>query len=101
METIFEFTSELWVWDARDDASWVFATVPVEVSEEIADMTLPARGFGSVRVTVRAGATEWQTSLFPDSKLGSYVLPVKKAVRVTEGLAVGDVAAFELGVSPE
>lgn len=101
MEATFAFSTELWLWDARDDASWVFATVPVEVSEEITDMTPPRRGFGSVKVTVRVGASEWRTSVFPDSKLGSYVLPVKKAIRRAEGLEVGDAVDFELDVAPE
>ena len=101
MDATFDFTAELWLWDARDDASWVFATVPAEVGEEIADMAPPRRGFGSVKVTVRVGGSEWRTSVFPDSTLGCYVLPVKKAVRRAEGLDVGDSAAFELDVAPE
>jgi hypothetical protein len=32
----------------------------------------------------------------PDSKQGTYVLPVKKAVRVREGLAEGDQVAVAL-----
>jgi hypothetical protein len=47
------------------------------------------RGFGSVRVRVTVGATTWNTSIFPDTKSESYVLPVKKAVRSSEGLGDG------------
>lgn len=94
----FVFTAELWEWDARDDSSWVFATVPLEVADEIRDLTPPRRGFGSVRVEVRTGHTRWRTSVFPDARSGSYVLPVKKAVRVAEALDVGEPAEFELAV---
>ncbi|MEU3627219.1 DUF1905 domain-containing protein [Amycolatopsis coloradensis] len=52
----------------------------------------PRRGFGAVRVGVGIGGSEWKTSIFPDSQRGSYVLPVKKAVRKAEGLEEGDVA---------
>jgi hypothetical protein len=34
--------------------------------------------------------------VFPDSTAGTYVLPVKKAVRTAEGLAVGDTAHVRL-----
>jgi hypothetical protein len=64
--------------------------VPAEVSDDIAQVTAGARhGFGSVRVVATIGATTWQTSVFPDSKSGTYLLPVKKPVRVAEGLSSG------------
>jgi Domain of unknown function (DUF1905) len=39
---------------------------------------------------VRVGGSEWLTSVFPDSKQQAYVLPIKKAVRVAEGIVPGD-----------
>jgi hypothetical protein len=40
------------------------------------------------------GGTTWQTSIFPDRKTGTYVLPMKKAVRTAEHLLTGaDVVA--------
>ncbi|MFQ5558138.1 MAG: DUF1905 domain-containing protein, partial [Acidimicrobiales bacterium] len=61
MRATFSFHAELYEWDARDDSSWVFVTLPVEVADEIRDMALPRRGFGSVRVGVRTGGSEWRT----------------------------------------
>ena len=101
MEATFEFRAELWEWDARDDASWVFVTLPVDLAEDIQDMALPRKGFGSVKVRVRCGSSEWRTSVFPDSRSGSYVLPLKKAVRAKEKLEVGVTAAFEIDVALE
>lgn len=101
MDATFGFRAELYEWDARDDASWVFVTVPADVSEDVRDMELPRRGFGSVRVRVRLGGSEWRTSIFPDSKSGCYVLPVKKVVRKTEMIEVGDQGEFEIDMAPE
>lgn len=53
------------------------------------------RGFGSVKVTVRVGETRWQTSLFPQ-KTGGWFLPIKKPVRLAEGLEEGDLVEVEL-----
>jgi hypothetical protein len=53
------------------------------------------RGFGSVKVTARIGDSEWQTSLFPQ-KSGGWFLPVKKPVRLAEGLDFGDEVEGEL-----
>lgn len=99
MEVRFAFDAELYLWDARDDASWVFVTVPVDVADDIREMELPRRGFGAVAVRVRCGASRWRTSVFPDRRSGSYVLPVKKAVRLREGIDVGDSARFEIDVT--
>lgn len=95
---IIDFDAELWRWEARSE-SWTFVSLPVEVSEDIRDLPGgPPRGFGAVRVRVTIGGTEWKTSIFPDSKRGAYVLPVKRAVRKAEGLEVGDVVSVTVEV---
>jgi hypothetical protein len=91
---IVEFRAELWVWEARPDEGWTFVTLPEDESEEIREMTggRERRGFGSVRVEARIGTTVWRTSIFPDSRSGCYVLPVKKAVRRAQRVEAGDAA---------
>jgi hypothetical protein len=49
-------------------------------------------------VEVTVGSTTWRTSLFPDTKRATYLLPVKKAVRTAEGLADGTRVDAELDV---
>jgi len=72
-------------------AAWHFVTLPHDVADEIDELTAQTRrGFGSVRVCVTIGATTWNTSIFPDTKAESYVLPVKKPVRSAERLAAPD-----------
>jgi hypothetical protein len=53
------------------------------------------RGFGSVKVAARIGHSCWQTSLFPQ-KSGGWFLPVKKPVRLAQGLEFGDRVEGEL-----
>lgn len=84
----FEFTSELWRWPAQD--AWRFVTVPADFADAIRLSAGPPRGFGSVRVEATVGGTSWRTSLFPDAGRGTYVLPVKRAVRQAEDLEDGD-----------
>jgi len=54
------------------------------------------KGFGSVRVTAEIAGQSWQTSVFPDSRSGSYLLPVKKAVRTAARISAGDEVAVRL-----
>lgn len=95
----FRFTGELWL--AEVEAAWVFVTVPVSISDEIAESVTAKAGFGSVRVRARIGGTAWETSVFPDSRRGAYILPVKKAVRRAESVEVGDEVRVDLKVLPE
>lgn len=79
-----------------------FIAVTGEAAEQVAGYELARRlelgkrrGFGSVKVEVRLGGSTWKTSLFPLKGEG-WFLPLKKPVRVTEGLAEGDVVEVEL-----
>ncbi|WP_436793862.1 DUF1905 domain-containing protein [Actinospongicola halichondriae] len=92
---MYRFEAELWL--HAGDAAWYFVTLPDDVSDDIeARSDGSTRGFGSVRVEVTVGATTWATSVFPDTKRGAYILPVKKPVRKSEGLDDGDVVTVEL-----
>jgi hypothetical protein len=87
----YEFDAQLWLWDARKTDTWTFVSLPEPLADEILDLVgTRARGFGSVRVEVTLGGSVWRTSLFPDATAGTYVLPVKKAVRRGEDLDTGD-----------
>jgi hypothetical protein len=47
---------------------------------------------------VTIGGSQWSTSLFPDKSRATYVLPVKKPVRIAEDLTAGSKARIELVV---
>ena len=92
------FVAELWA-HGDDPGSWHFVTLPMDAAEEVRDDAGPRPGFGSIRVSVTVGATTWQTSLFPESGGESFVLPVKKPVRVAEGVEAGDVCELTVEVA--
>lgn len=95
MQPTFTFPAELWLHSA---GKWVFASVPEDESDEIRDIVPNPRGFGSVRVGVQIGDTSWKTSVFPSSESGTFVLPIKKAVRTAENIDVGDETTIELTI---
>lgn len=85
------------VWEHDGNAAWHFVSVPEDIADEIAERSAGrTRGFGSVRVEVTIGGSTWRTSLFPDARRGTYVLPVKRAVRAAEGLVDGSSAGLLL-----
>ena len=81
----FEFVAPLWRHPGDD--GWHFVSVPPETSDDLTDLSQGIRrGFGSVRVSVTVGATTWRTSVFPDRRSGTYLLPMKRSVRDAERL---------------
>ena len=95
---IVEFEGDVFRWDARADSSWFFTALPPEPGAFIREIPRPYRGFGAVRVRARVGGSEWSTSIFPDSGSGSYVLPLKKAVRDAERLVDGGPVTVRLEI---
>ncbi len=90
-----DFSETVFLWQGK--AAWHFIPVPQDLSEDIQEMFGRERsGWGSVKVTARIGATTWQTSIFPDSTRGSYLLPLKKAVRTAESIVAGDTVHVTL-----
>lgn len=91
-----EFRAELWEW--RGPAPFYWLTLPESAAEHIRAAAEVSYGWGAIPVTVRVGATEWETSLLP--KDGGYVLPVKQVVRRREGIEDGDTVTASLIVAP-
>lgn len=94
---IVDFSGEVFLWEARSD-SWFFVALPSELSADIQEIPRVPRGFGSVRVLARIGGSQWRTSIFPDAQRGAYVLPLKRTVRLAEGIADGQHLAVSLEV---
>ena len=101
----FRFKSRVFVWGAgdverRDDSSqWRFARVPENISAKIKEMQKGRlrRGWGAVYAKAKIKKTEWQTSIFPDRRSATYLLPLKKEVRYQENLYDG----IEVNISIE
>lgn len=93
----FEFTAELVEMDMK--GAWFFITLPKNYYDDIKELTgsLTIKGFGSVRVEARIGASTWNTSIFP-SREKVYCLPVKKQIRNAEDLENGSMVSVELKI---
>ncbi|SDP57858.1 protein of unknown function [Arthrobacter sp. ok909] len=99
MTASYSFRGELWHYP--EESGWHFITLPWDLAEELRDDAAPFRkAFGSVKVTAYIAGQRWSTSLFPDSKSGSYLLPVKKGIRTAAGIRAGDEVDVELQLEP-
>ena len=93
----YSFKAELWVWEGQ--GAWHFLTLPKDISAEIKEAFCTGRpGFGSIRVTAIIKGHVWKTSIFPDSKSGCYLLPVKAEIRKKANISAGDKIDIDLQV---
>lgn len=98
-DSTYQFRAKVWRWTGGK-ASWYFVTLPQSVSREIRAVDAGPRrtGFGSLRVAARIGTSSWQTSIFPSIEAGSYLLPLKAAVRKAEQLREGKQVRVQVTV---
>ncbi len=95
-KSTYTFKTEVWLYPG-ETANWYFVTVPKKQSGQIKkNFGERARGWGSLPVEVTVGKSRWTTSIFPDKKSGSYLLPIKANIRKKEAIEKGDRISFLL-----
>jgi hypothetical protein len=88
--------SEVWLYPGM--SGWHFVGIPKKESEEIKKERKAKAGFGSVPVVVTVGKTTWKTSIFPDKRTGTYLLPIKAEVRKKENIFSGEIVALTIQI---
>jgi hypothetical protein len=93
---MFEFCAALFKYHGPQ--AWYFVAIPQDIYQEITKLPKSTVAFGSIPVRVCIGKSPWKTSLFPDKKSGTYLLPIKASIREKERLEDGDVVNLRLWV---
>lgn len=97
MKNIYKMRAKIWLYPGM--SGWHFVTLPKKQSGTIKKLFgAMKRGWGSLPVNVTIGKTKWKTSIFPDKKADSYLLPFKAEVRKKEEIAAGDAISFSLEI---
>lgn len=84
----YDFEAE--IWRSSGAGGWFFVTLPAEVADGLRALSGPRAGFGSLRVRAEIAGLAWDTSVFPDARSGSFLLPLKAQVRRRAGVTAGD-----------
>ncbi|MBI4080555.1 MAG: DUF1905 domain-containing protein [Candidatus Levybacteria bacterium] len=93
----YEIRNNVWLYPGM--AGWHFVSIPQDISEDIKNnFGNRKRGWGSLPVIVTIGKTSWRTSIFPDKKVGGYLLPLKAEVRKKEGIVAEDTVSLLLEI---
>lgn len=90
-----KFKSKVWQYPGM--SGWYFVNLPKVESGKIKEnKKISKRGWGSVKVKASIGKTSWESSIFPDKKSGTYLLPLKKEVRNKEGIQDADFVSVQI-----
>lgn len=83
------FSNPLW---KDKSGGWSFVTVPKNISKEIrGQLQWQEEGWGRMKVTAIIEQLEWKTSIWFDTKMDTYILPVKAEVRKKLSLKEGNL----------
>ncbi len=95
---VYKIKNTVWLYPG-ETASWHFVNVPKKQSKEIREKYGKSRrGFGSLPVSVTIGKTVFKTSIFPDKRSETYLLPLKAEVRKKEKFGDKDEIRFMIKI---
>ena len=90
----YEFSGKPWQHNATN--GWYFISLPIEIAEEIRNaLKSEEEGWGRLKTLAKIGVSEWKTAIWFDTKMKTYLLPLKAEIRRRENIGIGD----EIGVS--
>ena len=91
----YDFSAKLW----KDSSSggWVFISLPKSISKEIREnLQWQEEGWGRMKASAMIKNIEWSTAIWFDTKMNTYLLPVKSEIRKKASLTLNDVIAVSI-----
>ena len=88
----YEFVAKTYQYSSSEEMTgWIFVSLPKELSKEIRENFKHLEvGWGRMKVIAKLGSSEWQTSIWFDTKQNAYLLPLKAKIRAQEKVALGE-----------
>jgi len=76
-------------WQYAGPGGWHFVSLPKKLANEIRNaLRSEEEGWGRLKAKARIGNTEWKTAIWFDTKLNTYLLPLKAEVRKKQNLTI-------------
>ncbi|WP_052600757.1 DUF1905 domain-containing protein [Bacteriovorax sp. Seq25_V] len=93
----FRYTFKGKIWKYQGKGGWYFVTIPKALAKKIRDVHyVSEEGWGRLKTSATINTTTWSTSIWYDTKIGSYIIPVKAIVRKSESLTDGSLVKIDL-----
>jgi len=91
----YSFSAKLWSYNVK--GGWFFISLPANISKEIREhLKWQEEGWGRMKAFATIKEIEWDTAIWFDKKLDTYLLPVKKNIREKANLKLDDIIAVSI-----
>lgn len=97
MQIQYDFEAIAWKYTGK--ASWYFVSLPKDQSKEIRTiLKSEEEGWGRLKVKAKISNTDWETAIWFDTKLDTYLLPLKTEIRKKETINDGSAVKASIWV---
>ncbi len=77
------------MWKHGSPGGWYFVSLPKFVSKEIREnLKWQEAGWGRMKTLAQIGELSWETAIWFDTKMDTYILPIKAEIRIKTNLAI-------------
>ena len=84
----YKFTAKPWLYTGP--SGWHFVSLPNKLAKEIRSaLKSEEEGWGRLKAKAKIGNSEWKTAIWFDTKMNTYLLPLKAEIRKKENLVIG------------
>ncbi|XOV94482.1 MAG: DUF1905 domain-containing protein [Bacteroidota bacterium] len=83
----YDFTTKMWRHNST--GGWYFVSLPKDLSKEIREhFQWQEEGWGRMKAFAGIGEMTWESSIWFDTKMDTYILPIKADIRKRLNLEV-------------
>jgi len=76
----YDFSAKMW--QDSSTGGWYFVSLPENMSNEIREiLQWQEEGWGRMKATAAIGELKWDTAIWFDTKMNTYLLPIKVEIR--------------------
>ena len=91
------FSSKMW--QHSSPGGWFFIAFPKDISVEIREnLQWQEEGWGRMKATAAIGDWKWDTSIWFDKKMNTYLLPIKSEIRKKAKLQLDEIININIWI---
>ncbi|WP_420601854.1 DUF1905 domain-containing protein [Flagellimonas sp.] len=93
----YEYVTKMW--KNGSTGGWHFVSLPQNLSKEIRDnLKWQEEGWGRMKALAQIGELVWETSIWFDTKVNTYILPIKAEIRKKRNLTIGQTIEINIWI---
>lgn len=87
------------VWQHSSPVGWYFVSLPKNISKEIREaLRSEEEGWGRLKAAAEIGKSVWKTAIWFDTKMNTYLLPLKADIRKKESIETGKTITVTISI---